>query len=151
MPDRGPGPELRDAIARRLPEAPRLTWRLSGTSDQPVCRPGEVDVAAHVRAVDAAGPLDGAGVRTELVRLFEEHLDRTRLLWRMDVLGPVAGGGAVLVRRVPGRRVVAGGPHRMTVDRRSRRIHRGVGRAVNAVLRDHEPGRCGTHRSDVTR
>ena len=87
LPDRGPGPELRDAIARRLPEAPRLTWRLSGTSDQPVCRPGEVDVAAHVRAVDAAGPLDGAGVRTALVRLFEEHLDRTRPLWRMDVLG----------------------------------------------------------------
>jgi diacylglycerol O-acyltransferase len=92
--------QLRHAVARRLPDAPRLTWRLSGTSDEPVWRSAEVDVAAHVRAVPAAGPLDGAGLRTELVRLFEEHLDRGRPLWRMDVVGPVAGGGAVLVWRV---------------------------------------------------
>jgi diacylglycerol O-acyltransferase / wax synthase len=92
--------QLRDAVARRLPDAPRLAWRLSGTSDEPVWRPDEVDVAAHVRAVDAAGPLDGPGVRTELVRLFGQRLDRSRPLWRMDVIGPVAGGGAVLVWRV---------------------------------------------------
>ncbi len=92
--------QLRDAVARRLPDAPRLTWRLSRTSDQPVWRSCEVDVAAHVRAVDAAGPLDRAGLGTELVRLFGEHLDRSRPLWRMDVVGSVAGGGAVLVWRV---------------------------------------------------
>ena len=92
--------QLRDAVTRRLPAAPRLTWRLSGTPEEPVWRSAEVDVAAHVRAVDAAGPLDGSGLRTELVRLFGEHLDRGRPLWRMDVVGPVAGGGAVLVWRV---------------------------------------------------
>jgi uncharacterized protein DUF1298/wax ester synthase-like acyl-CoA acyltransferase family protein len=92
--------QLRDAVTRRLPDAPRLTWRLSGTSDEPVWRPDEVDVAAHVLAVDAAGPLDGSGLRSELVRLFGEHLDRSRPLWRMDVIGPVASGGAVLVWRV---------------------------------------------------
>ncbi|SFT85310.1 acyltransferase, WS/DGAT/MGAT [Geodermatophilus amargosae] len=92
--------QLREAVARRLPAAPRLTWRLSGTSEEPVWRSDEVDVAAHVRAVDGAGPLDEAGVRTELARLFGEHLDRSRPLWRMDVLGPLAGGGALLVWRV---------------------------------------------------
>jgi uncharacterized protein DUF1298/wax ester synthase-like acyl-CoA acyltransferase family protein len=92
--------QLRDAVARRLPDAPRLTWLLRGTSDEPVWRPGEVDVAAHVRAVDAAGPLDGSGLRSELARLFGEHLDRARPLWRMDLIGPVASGGAVLVWRV---------------------------------------------------
>jgi hypothetical protein len=91
---------LRDALTRRLPAAPRLTWRLSGTSDEPVWRSDEVDMTAHVRAVDAAGPLDEAGFRTELVRLFGEHLDRSRPLWRMDVIGHVAGQGAYLVWRV---------------------------------------------------
>ncbi|MGY1753351.1 wax ester/triacylglycerol synthase domain-containing protein [Blastococcus sp. SYSU D01042] len=92
--------QLRAGIARRLPQAPRLTWRLSGPSDAPVWRSTEVDVAAHVRAVDAAGPFDEAGLRSELVRLFREPLDRSRPLWRMDVVGPVVGGGAVLVWRV---------------------------------------------------
>ena len=92
--------DLRDAVTRRLPAAPRLTWRLSGTPDQPVWRSGDVDVAAHVRAVDEVGALDGPALRTELVRLFGERLDRSRPLWRMDVIGQVAGQGAVLVWRV---------------------------------------------------
>ena len=92
--------QLRDAVARRLPDAPRLTWRLGGTAEEPVWRSSEVDVAAHVRAVDAAGPLEGVGLRTALVRLFREHLDRDRPLWRMDLVGPLAGGGVVLVWRV---------------------------------------------------
>ena len=83
--------QLRDAITRRLPAAPRLTWRLSGTPEGPMWRPDEVDVAAHVRAVGAACPLDGSGLRAELVRLFRERLDRSRPLWRIDVVGPVAG------------------------------------------------------------
>jgi diacylglycerol O-acyltransferase len=92
--------QLRDAVARRLPNAPRLTWRLSGTSDEPVWRSDEVDVAAHVQAVDAVGPLEGPGVRTQLARLFSEHLDRSRPLWRMDLINQVPGGGAVLMWRV---------------------------------------------------
>ena len=92
--------DLRDAVTRRLPDAPRLTWRLSGTPDEPVWRSGEVDVAAHVRAVDAVGALDGPALRTELVRLFGERLDRSRPLWRMDVIGQGAGEGAFLVWRV---------------------------------------------------
>ena len=82
---------LRDSVTRRLSDAPRLTWRLSGTPDEPVWRSDEVDVAAHVRAVGAARPLDGSGLRAALVRLFGERLDRNRPLWRMDMVGPVAG------------------------------------------------------------
>ncbi|MGY1697827.1 WS/DGAT domain-containing protein [Geodermatophilus sp. SYSU D00814] len=101
LPEGAPDPDrLRDAVARRLPGAPRLTWRLGGTAQEPVWCPGGVDVAAHVGAVATAGPLDEDGLRSELARLFTERLDRGRPLWRMDVVGPVAGGGAVLVWRV---------------------------------------------------
>ncbi|MCV2488228.1 WS/DGAT domain-containing protein [Geodermatophilus sp. YIM 151500] len=93
--------ELRDAVARRLPAAPRLTWRLSGAADAPVWLPDEaVDVAAHVGAVRTDAPLDAAGLRREVARLFVQHLDRSRPLWRMDLVGPLAGGGAALVWRV---------------------------------------------------
>jgi diacylglycerol O-acyltransferase / wax synthase len=93
--------ELRAAVARRLPDAPRLTWRLGGTPDEPVWRPDEaMDVAAHVGAVAATGPLDPDGLRREVARLFVQHLDRQRPLWRMDLVGPLEGGGAALVWRV---------------------------------------------------
>ncbi|HYX93657.1 MAG TPA: wax ester/triacylglycerol synthase domain-containing protein, partial [Geodermatophilus sp.] len=113
--------QLRDAITRRLPAAQRLTWRLSGTPEGPVWRPDEVDVAAHVRAVGAACPLDGSGLRAELVRLFRERLDRSRPLWRIDVVGPVAGfmalpasagwppGARLGPRRRPGQLLVEAG------------------------------------------
>ncbi|WP_158579965.1 wax ester/triacylglycerol synthase domain-containing protein [Geodermatophilus marinus] len=92
---------LRDAVARRLADAPRLTWRLAGPADAPVWLPdAAVDVAAHVGAVHAATPLDPAGLRQEVARLFVQRLDRSRPLWRMDLVGPLAGGGAALVWRV---------------------------------------------------
>ena len=93
--------ELRAAVAGRLADAPRLTWRLGGSAAEPAWSPdGTLDVAAHVRAVALSTPLDSAGVRAELARLFEKRLDRDRPLWRMDVVGPLADGGAVLVWRV---------------------------------------------------
>ena len=93
--------ELRDAVTRRLPDAPRLTWRLAGTADAPVWCPDEaMDLAAHVGAVVAARPLDPAGLRSEVARLFVQHLDRRRPLWRMDLVGSLVGGGAALVWRL---------------------------------------------------
>lgn len=101
---RGRGPdveELRDAVTRRLPDAPRLTWRLSGPADGPVWCPDEaMDVAAHVGAVRAAGALDAPGLRREVAGLFVRHLDRRRPLWRMDLVGPLDDGGTALVWRV---------------------------------------------------
>ncbi len=93
--------ELRDAVTRRLPEAQRLTWRLAGTAHEPVWSPDEaMDVAAHIGAVGGAAPLDESGLRAQVARLFVQHLDRRRALWRMDVAGPLVGGGAALVWRV---------------------------------------------------
>jgi hypothetical protein len=93
--------DLRAAVARRLPDAPRLTWRLAGSADEPVWSPDEtMDVAAHVGAVPATGLLDPAGLRREVARLFVQRLDRRRPLWRMDVVGPLEDGGAALVWRV---------------------------------------------------
>jgi wax ester synthase-like acyl-CoA acyltransferase family protein/uncharacterized protein DUF1298 len=93
--------DLRDAVTRRLPGAPRLTWRLAGTADEPAWCPDEaMDVVAHVGAVVAAAPLTAAGLRAEVGRLFVQHLDRRRPLWRMDLVGPLLDGGAALVWRV---------------------------------------------------
>jgi diacylglycerol O-acyltransferase len=93
--------DLRDAVTRGLPDVPRLTWRLAGTAAEPVWSPDEaMDVAAHIGAVVAAEPLDEAGLRIEVARLFVQHLDRRRPLWRMDLVGPLLGGGAALVWRV---------------------------------------------------
>ncbi len=100
----GRGPdldELRDAVTRRLPDAPRLTWCLSGSADEPVWSPDDtMDVAAHVGAVRAAGPLDAAGLRREVAGLFVHHLDRRRPLWRMDLVGPLDDGRSALVWRL---------------------------------------------------
>ncbi len=97
-----PGPDaLREALTRRLPAAPQLAWRLAGPADAPVWRPDEAfDVGRHVGAVTAAEPLDAAALRAAVTRLFVQPLDRGRPLWRMDLVGPLVGGGAALVWRV---------------------------------------------------
>lgn len=91
---------LRARVARRLPSAPQLTWRLDGPAAAPVWRPVAVDLAAHVGEVVAARPLDADGLRAEVARLFHERLDRSRPLWRMDLVGPLADGGTALVWRI---------------------------------------------------
>ncbi len=93
--------ELRDAVTQRLPDAPQLTWRLAGTADEPTWRPDETfDVSAHIGGVVGALPLDAAALRAAVSRLFMQHLDRRRPLWRMDLIGPLVGGGAALAWRL---------------------------------------------------
>jgi diacylglycerol O-acyltransferase / wax synthase len=99
----GPGAppleRLRASIAGRLAAAPAMTRRLGGPPDRPVWVDDEsFDVAAHVVAVDV-DPCDREAMRAEVARLFAERLDRSRPLWRIDVL-PRTGGGAVLVWRI---------------------------------------------------
>jgi diacylglycerol O-acyltransferase / wax synthase len=91
---------LRARVARRLPSAPQLTWRLDGPAAAPVWRPMAVDLHAHVGEMVATQPLDTEGLRVEVARLFHERLDRSRPLWRMDLVGPLADGGTALVWRV---------------------------------------------------
>jgi hypothetical protein len=91
---------LRALVARRLPLAPRLTWRLDGPPTEPVWRPVEVDLAAHIGEVVSAQPLDAARLRGDIARIFRTRLDRSRPLWRMDLLGPLPDGGTALVWRI---------------------------------------------------
>jgi diacylglycerol O-acyltransferase / wax synthase len=98
--DGAPGlEELRRAIAGRLDRAPALTLRLSEVGGRPSWVPDEAfDLAAHVVASPVAEPLDEAGLRREVARLFAERLDRAHPLWRIDV-APLEGGGRALVWR----------------------------------------------------
>lgn len=99
----GPGApsaeRLRASVVERLAGVPALTRRLGGTPERPVWVDDErFDVAAHVVAGDLH-PCDDESVPVEVARLFRERLDRSRPLWRIDVLQR-AGGGAALVWRI---------------------------------------------------
>jgi hypothetical protein len=91
--------ELRASIGRRLAAAPLLTRRLGGTADAPAWVPDEgFDVAEQVVACDCA-PVDDAGLRAEVAALFEQRLDRSRPLWRIDTIA-LRDGGTALVWRI---------------------------------------------------
>jgi diacylglycerol O-acyltransferase / wax synthase len=99
----GPGAptaeRLRASVVERLASAPALTRRLGGTAERPAWVDDErFDIAAHVVAADV-DPCDDESMRGEVARLFAERLDRSRPLWRIDVLRR-AGDGAVLVWRI---------------------------------------------------
>jgi diacylglycerol O-acyltransferase / wax synthase len=90
---------LRASVVERLAGVPALTRRLGGTAEQPVWVDDErFDVAAHVVAADV-DPRDHESMPVEVARLFAERLDRSRPLWRIDVLRR-AGDGAALVWRI---------------------------------------------------
>jgi diacylglycerol O-acyltransferase / wax synthase len=89
---------LRASIAKRLAAVPAMRRRLGGSADRPVWIDAErFDIAAHVVAGEAAAGDDA--LRVQVARLFAERLDRSRPLWRIDVL-PRGGGGAALVWRI---------------------------------------------------
>ena len=89
--------DLRASISRRLEVAPALTRRLSGPLARPVWIDDEgFDIEAHVVPVHV-DPCDDAAMRAEVARLFGERLDRSRPLWRIDVI-PRAAGVALVWR-----------------------------------------------------
>jgi hypothetical protein len=89
---------LRASIAGRLGAVPAMTRRLGGPADRPVWVDDErFDVSAHVVAAEPEA--DDDLPRDQVARLFAERLDRSRPLWRIDVL-PRAAGRAVLVWRI---------------------------------------------------
>ena len=92
--------ELRASIAARLEKAPELSLRLHdehGTLWW--ARDDAVDLRQHVVA-DTGRPLDHDGLRDRIAQLFEQRMDRGRPLWQIDLLPPLAGGGAALVWRI---------------------------------------------------
>ncbi len=89
---------IREEVGRRLGVAPGLTRRLGEAGGAPAWVPDEgFDLDRHVVACPGP-PLDEAGLRREVGRLFAERLDRSRPLWRMDV-APLADGGRAIIWR----------------------------------------------------
>jgi diacylglycerol O-acyltransferase len=92
---------LRSSIAARLPRSPRLSMRLGEVDGAPWWVPDpQVDVAAHVVEAASPGPVDEAGFRDTVASIFAQHLDRSRPLWRIDLIPRLAGGGSALIWRI---------------------------------------------------
>jgi hypothetical protein len=92
---------LRGSIAARLHRAPRLSVRLQEVDGEPCWVPDpRLEIRAHVTTREDAGGCDEAALRSEVARLFEQRLDRSRPLWRIDVIPRLAGGGSALVWRI---------------------------------------------------
>jgi hypothetical protein len=88
---------LRASVSRRLGAAPELTRRLAGPAARPIwIDDPDFDIEAHVVAAEV-DPCDDEGLRAEVARLFGERLDRSRPLWRIDVV-PRASGSALVWR-----------------------------------------------------
>jgi NRPS condensation-like uncharacterized protein len=92
---------LRASVASRLKQAPQLCMCLGEVDGEPswVLDP-EVDLSAHVVLCDSPAPPDEAELRLTVARIFEQRLDRSRPLWRIDVVPELAGGGSALIWRI---------------------------------------------------
>jgi diacylglycerol O-acyltransferase / wax synthase len=92
---------LRASIGERLPQAPELCLRLGEIHGQPWWVPDpQVDIGAHVVVPDPAGTPGEPGLRAVVAGIFEQRLDRSRPLWRIDVIPRLPGGGSALVWRI---------------------------------------------------
>jgi diacylglycerol O-acyltransferase / wax synthase len=93
--------ELRASIAGRLDRAPRLSLRLAERDGQPWWVPDpDLDLSAHVVESDAAGAGDDAALRAAVAGIFAQHLDRSRPLWRIDVIPGLAGDRSAVIWRI---------------------------------------------------
>jgi hypothetical protein len=92
--------DLRASIASRLEAAPELRLRLKEVDGVLYWYPEpEVALNEHVGA-DDVGPVDDDGLRRRIAELFEQRLDRSRPLWRIDLLPRPEDGGSALVWRI---------------------------------------------------
>ncbi|TMK39286.1 MAG: DUF1298 domain-containing protein [Actinobacteria bacterium] len=92
---------LREQVGAHLAEAPELGVRLEEVDGTPCwVEDPDLDLEAHVVAQDAGPALDEAGLRTTVAGLFEQRLDRSRPLWRMDVLPELANGTGAIIWRI---------------------------------------------------
>jgi Wax ester synthase/diacylglycerol acyltransferase catalytic domain/WS/DGAT C-terminal domain len=90
---------LRERIAQRIALAPALTRKLGGSARKPAWVPdAEFDVSEHVRWASVEGPVDRDGLLALVARLFEQRLDRSRPLWRIDTVALRDGGSALIWR-----------------------------------------------------
>jgi diacylglycerol O-acyltransferase / wax synthase len=93
--------QLRSSVAWRLDRAPRLRLRLADRDGEPCWVPEpDLDLNAHVVESGLAEAGDEAGLRAAVAGIFAQHLDRSRPLWRIDVLPRLAGGRSALIWRI---------------------------------------------------
>ena len=85
----------------RLPSAPELCLRLGEVDGALWWIPDEqMDLSQHVVAREVPEPCDRAGLQAQVAQLFEQRLDRSRPLWRIDVIPHLASGGSALIWRI---------------------------------------------------
>ncbi len=80
-----------------------LSMRLGEIDGAPWWVPAQqVEMAAHVvpAPAPASGAEDEAGFRATVAGIFAQHLDRSRPLWRIDVIPRRPGGGSALIWRI---------------------------------------------------
>ena len=94
-------PALRARIAERMHLVPQLARRLGAAPDGSTAwrEDPEFDVANHVVEHHHDDPVDAAGLRHCVARLFEQRLDRDRPLWRIDLV-TLRDGRRALVWRI---------------------------------------------------
>jgi len=92
---------LRASIAERLPRAPKLSMGLTQIDGAPWWVPDpQVDINAQVMEYGQAEAANAAGFRAAVAAIFAQHLDRSRPLWRMDLIPSTPWGGSALVWRI---------------------------------------------------
>ncbi len=91
--------ELRASIGARLGGAPALTRRLDGPDDAPAWVPDpDFQLADHVADAGTGESLPRPELRAAVARLFEQRLDRSRPLWRIDRIALDDGATALVWR-----------------------------------------------------
>jgi WS/DGAT/MGAT family acyltransferase len=92
---------LRASIASRLHGAPRWCLRLAEVDGERRWEPArELDLNAHVVEAGSSQPLGLLEFRQTVARTFEQRLDRSRPLWRIDVIPRLAWAGSALLWRI---------------------------------------------------
>ena len=93
--------QLRASVASRLDLAPELGKRLEIVSGEPCWVPvAALDLDAHVVAREPNLPVDDAGLRVAVADLFGRRLDRSRPLWRMDVIARLSENRSAVIWRI---------------------------------------------------
>ena len=93
--------QLRSSVAARLPRAPLLRMRLAERDGDPWWVPDpQLDVHAHVVQADQDAAPGEAAFRAAVAGIFARHLDRSRPLWRIDVIPRPGDGGSALIWRI---------------------------------------------------
>jgi diacylglycerol O-acyltransferase / wax synthase len=90
---------LNSRIENALAGAPLLTCRLGDAGGTPAWIPDdEFDIGNHVRRAGNGTALPRSDLPATVARLFEQHLDRSRPLWTIDVVELEGGAEAVVWR-----------------------------------------------------